>query len=43
MIDVLSVLEETGVELLFKDELSPAIMRPAYADGFLSVVMPMRL
>ena len=43
MIDVLSVLEETGVELLFKDELSPAIMRPADTVGFLSVVMPMRL
>ena len=33
LIDVLSVLEETEVELLFKDELSPAIMRPADADG----------
>ena len=43
MIDVLSVLEDAGVELLFKDELSPAIMRPADAEGFLSVVMPMRL
>jgi DNA polymerase-3 subunit beta len=43
MIDVLSVLEETGVELLLKDELSPAIMKPADGDGFLSVIMPMRL
>ncbi len=43
MIDVLSVLDETGVELLFKDELSPAIMRPADNAGFLAVIMPMRL
>ena len=43
MIDVLSVLEETGIELLFKDELSPSIMKPADATGFLAVIMPMRL
>ena len=43
MIDVLSVLVETEVELLFRDELSPAIMRPAGDNSFLSVVMPMRL
>jgi DNA polymerase III subunit beta len=43
MIDVLSVLGETGVELLFKDELSPAIMKPADAAGFVAVIMPMRL
>lgn len=43
LIDVLSVLEETEVELLLKDDLSPAIMRPAGDRGFLSVIMPMRL
>ena len=43
LIDVLSVLAETEVELLFKDELSPAITRPAEDGSFLSVVMPMRL
>jgi DNA polymerase-3 subunit beta len=43
MIDVLSVLEETSVELLFKDELSPSILKPADAAGFLAVIMPMRL
>ena len=43
MIDVLSVLYESGIELLFKDELSPAIMKPADAEGFLAVIMPMRL
>jgi DNA polymerase III subunit beta len=43
MIDVLSVLQEAVIELLFKDELSPAIMKPADSAGFLSVIMPMRL
>jgi DNA polymerase-3 subunit beta len=43
MIDVLSVLQDAAIELLFKDELSPAIMKPADAAGFLSVIMPMRL
>jgi DNA polymerase-3 subunit beta len=43
MIDVLSVLQDGAIELLFKDELSPAIMKPAGAAGFLSVIMPMRL
>jgi len=43
LIDVLSVLGETEVELLLRDELSPAIMRPAGDDSFLAVVMPMRL
>lgn len=43
LIDVLSVLGETEVELLLRDELSPAIMKPAGEEGFLSVIMPMRL
>ena len=43
LIDVLSVLSETEVELLFRDELSPAIMRPAADASFVSVIMPMRL
>lgn len=43
LIDVLSVLAESEVELLFRDELSPTIMRPAGDDRFISVIMPMRL
>jgi DNA polymerase-3 subunit beta len=43
LIDVLSVLGEPEVELLLRDELSPAILRPAGDDSFISVVMPMRL
>jgi DNA polymerase-3 subunit beta len=43
LIDVLSVLEEAEIELRLKDEMSPAIVKPAAEEGFLSVVMPMRL
>ena len=43
LVDVLSVLVEPEVELLFRDELSPAIMRPAEDSSFTSVIMPMRL
>ncbi|KAF0218398.1 MAG: DNA polymerase III subunit [Geobacteraceae bacterium] len=43
LIDVLSVLDDTDIELRLKDEMSPAIMKPAAVEGFLSVVMPMRL
>jgi len=43
LIDVLSVLDEDSVELLLRDELSPAIVRPAGKDGFTAVIMPMRL
>jgi DNA polymerase-3 subunit beta len=42
-IDVLSVIEENEVELILKDELSPAILKPIHANEFLSVIMPMRL
>ena len=43
IIDVLSVLTDTDVELLLKDEMSPAILQPADSDDFKAVVMPMRL
>lgn len=43
LIDVLSVLGEDEVELLFRDELSPTILRPFGDNGFQSVIMPMRL
>lgn len=42
-IDVLSVIEENEVELNLRDELSPAILKPVSTNGFLSVIMPMRL
>ncbi len=43
LIDVLTVLEDDFIELDLRDELSPAIMRPAASVDFRSVIMPMRL
>jgi DNA polymerase-3 subunit beta len=43
LLDVLTVLEDEFVELDLRDELSPAIMRPADSADFRSVIMPMRL
>jgi len=43
LIDVLSVMEEREVQLKFKDELSPVIMKPLADNDFMAVIMPMRL
>lgn len=43
LIDVLTVLNDENVELLLRDELSPAIMKPAANREFIAVIMPMRL
>jgi DNA polymerase III subunit beta len=43
LIDVLTVLEDEFIELDLRDELSPAILRPADSVDFRSVIMPMRL
>jgi DNA polymerase-3 subunit beta len=43
LIDVLTVLDDEFVELDLRDELSPAIMKPAASNDFRSVIMPMRL
>lgn len=43
LIDVLSVLNESEVALVLRDELSPAIVKPAGVEGFTAVIMPMRL
>ncbi|MDD3294632.1 MAG: hypothetical protein PHG20_08110 [Geobacteraceae bacterium] len=43
LIDALSVLDEKFVRLELKDELSPAVLKPAQGKGFLSVIMPMRV
>jgi len=43
LIDVLTVLDDEFVELDLRDELSPAILRPADSVDFRSVIMPMRL
>jgi len=43
LIDVLSVMEDREVELKFKDELSPVIMKAVAENDFMAVIMPMRL
>jgi len=43
LIDVLNVLGEEEILLLLRDEMSPAILKPASGKDFLSVIMPMRL
>ena len=43
LIDVLNVLDEEEMLLLLKDEMSPAILKQAKGNDFLSVIMPMRL
>ena len=44
LLDVLVVLEAGGeVELAFKDALSPSLLKKGGDDGYLYVIMPMRL
>ena len=43
LIDVLTVLDGNEVELLLRDELSPAIIRSDVDPEFLAVIMPMRV
>jgi DNA polymerase-3 subunit beta len=44
LIDVLTVLGEGGnVEIALKDDVSPSILRKGNDDGYLYVIMPMRL
>lgn len=43
MIDILQVLDGDNIHLAVKDNLSPGLITPEDGDGFLAVVMPMRL
>lgn len=43
LLDILQVQDEHRVRMIFKDQLSPGLFRPEKDDGFLAVVMPMRL
>jgi len=43
LIDAVAVLDEELVDLELKDELSPAVLRPHQTQGFLAVIMPMRV
>jgi len=43
LLDVLQVQDDLRIRIIFKDQLSPGLFRPEQNDGFLAVVMPMRL
>lgn len=43
MIDILQALESENVKLAVKDNMSPGLITPEGDEGFLSVIMPMRL
>lgn len=43
LLDILQVQDDLRVRMMFKDQLSPGLLRPEKDEGFLAVVMPMRL
>lgn len=43
LIDVLNIAASDEILLVLKDEMSPAILKEADSDNFISVIMPMRL
>ena len=44
LIDVLNVLEDDGeIDIELKDELSPSLLRKVGDEGYMYVVMPMKL
>ena len=42
LLDVLSVMQSTEVQMEFKNPMSPSIIRDPSNDAFLSVIMPLR-
>jgi len=43
MIDIIQALDCEKIKLAVKDNMSPGLITPEIEDGFLSVIMPMRL
>lgn len=43
LLDILQVQDDLRVRMILKDQLSPGLLRPEKEDGFMAVVMPMRL
>jgi DNA polymerase-3 subunit beta len=43
LLDLLQVQDTRRIRMIFKDQLSPGLFRPEEDDGYLAVVMPMRL
>jgi DNA polymerase-3 subunit beta len=43
LLDILQVQDQERVNLILKDNLSPGLVKPLEEDGYLAVIMPMRL
>ena len=43
MLDILQVQDQDKISLFLKDQLSPGLIKPVEEDGYLAVIMPMRL
>jgi len=43
LLDILQVQDQDKIFMILKDNLSPGLIKPADDDGYLAVVMPMRL
>ncbi len=43
LLDILQVQNTSNIQMFFKDNLSPGLLRPVGEEGYLAVIMPMRL
>ncbi len=43
LLDILQVQNQDNISMILKDNLSPGLIKPADEDGYLAVIMPMRL
>ncbi len=43
LLDILQVQDQDRINIILKDNLSPGLIKPVDEDGYLAVIMPMRL
>ena len=43
LLDILQVQDQQEINIILKDNLSPGLIKPIEEDGYLAVIMPMRL
>ena len=43
LLDILQVQDQDQIRMILKDNLSPGLIKPVEEDGYLAVIMPMRL
>ena len=43
LLDILQVQDQDSICMILKDNLSPGLIKPVDEDGYLAVIMPMRL